>query len=175
LTTIDTLVQIRIGAFTSVANDKRQSLKLLASKWTQRRRYLNLTASVLALISGSAFLGLFGDLAPPLWIKLTGAILALLSGFVGLLVDQIYSELELSRIWEGATGFLQFRERCAQFELESVSLSAQEKYDRFRLIEEQYSALDEEFGRCLILYKGNSMTGYLEEARGRLARLVAKH
>ncbi len=128
---------------------KRKGLLLIATENVRNRRRLSLLAGVLALLSAGSITSLLADALPRGVMTVLAALFATASGFLSLLTSLTLKDTELEQLYEGASRYLNLRDRCHRMLL-NKALTSKQAETGLEEVQKSYADLDGLFTRFLV-------------------------
>ena len=143
-------IEEELKRLTANAAMRRADLLYYGLRKSRRRKALNISAGVLALISAGAITTVITDLFGEKILQILAALLGGLSGTISLIITAYFSDDEILSMLTGSSKYLALRESVYRLVIDS-SISDKERFKILSQLQDDYSKLDETYSRYFSL------------------------
>jgi hypothetical protein len=139
----------RMEKLSYVSDKKRSALAEAGMRHAKAKRWLQLLAGTLALLSGTTTSAVITKFVSPTHFSAIGAALAFGSGLISIITSNFFGEKDTARISEATAKYGELRELAS---LESIrpNVTDKQKYETLTKLYRTYSELDARFDHLIM-------------------------
>ncbi|MCP5063477.1 MAG: hypothetical protein GY936_13575 [Ignavibacteriae bacterium] len=137
---------------TANAAIRREELLLTGLKKSRSRKYYNIIAGILALISASAITTVIADIYGSKVVEIIAALFATISGSISLIITAYFSDDEILNMLNGSAKYLALRESVYRLVIQP-NVNEDEVFNSLTKLQDEYAKLDEVYSRYFSLNK----------------------
>jgi hypothetical protein len=127
---------------------KRRLLLVVAHRATKWRKFLNVSAGVLALCSAASMTTIVAELTSSLGVKIFSAAVAFLSGVITLFATSFFDESDVQKAHDGAAKFMALRDK-AHLAVGRPDATEKQAFAELSNLVSAYNNLSAEYDRLL--------------------------